>query len=185
MCVDVCMFTYSSLDFGVGRHERMCLLHYAAGEVANASLLLSVVGVLYLQTDGRDKCYWQHHFFRSFGWELSLSNSHYPLNIFFFYSHCRPRTGSLCPLALHRHRWAAPVWWGWTCSLQGSSPAGLELSRSDLCRSIKGDWLKEGRHHMEDFCFYNICHTFMQIKVSACVLSSFPFYLQLYNMITT
>lgn len=38
---------FSSLDLSVGRHERMSLLHYAAGEVANASLLLSVIGVLY------------------------------------------------------------------------------------------------------------------------------------------
>lgn len=57
VCVDVCVFTYSSLDFGVGWHERMGLLHYVAGEVANAGILLSIIGVLYLQTHDIDKSY--------------------------------------------------------------------------------------------------------------------------------
>lgn len=48
MCVSV--FTYGGFDFSVGRHEGMSLLHYAAGEVANLSLLLSIIGVLYLHT---------------------------------------------------------------------------------------------------------------------------------------
>lgn len=38
---------FSSLDFGAGWHERVCLLHYVAGEVANASLLLPIIRVLY------------------------------------------------------------------------------------------------------------------------------------------
>lgn len=53
MYVDVCVFTYSRLDLGAGWHERMSLLHDTAGEVADASLLLSVIGVLYLQTDDK------------------------------------------------------------------------------------------------------------------------------------
>lgn len=54
VCGCVCVFTYSRLNFSVGWHERMSLLHHAAGEVANASLLLSIIGVLYLQTDDLD-----------------------------------------------------------------------------------------------------------------------------------
>ncbi len=59
MCVSVCVcaFTYSSLDFSAGWHDWMHLLHHAAGEVANASLLLSIISVLYLQTDDMDKSY--------------------------------------------------------------------------------------------------------------------------------
>lgn len=49
-----CVLTYCSLDFGAGWHEGMGLLHYAAWEVTNASLLLSVIGVLYLKTDQLD-----------------------------------------------------------------------------------------------------------------------------------
>ena len=50
VCVFVCV--HRSLDFSGGWHERMRLLHHAAGEVANASLLLSVIGVLDLQVTG-------------------------------------------------------------------------------------------------------------------------------------
>lgn len=38
---------FSRLDFSAGWHESVCLLHYTAGKVANASLLLSVIRVLY------------------------------------------------------------------------------------------------------------------------------------------
>lgn len=72
VCGCVCVFTYSRLHFSVGWHERMNLLHHAAGEVANASLLLSIIGVLYLQSDDLDTSYWQRHFFRSFCEDLWL-----------------------------------------------------------------------------------------------------------------
>lgn len=53
-CIDVyecvCVFTYGRFNFSVDRHEGMSLLHHAAGEVADTSLLLSIIGVLYLQT---------------------------------------------------------------------------------------------------------------------------------------
>lgn len=38
---------FGGFDFSVGRHEGMSLLHDTAGEVANLSLLLSIIGVLY------------------------------------------------------------------------------------------------------------------------------------------
>lgn len=59
LCLCVCecvyVFTHSRLDFSAGWHESVCLLHYTAGEVANASLLLSVIRVLYLKIDDIDK----------------------------------------------------------------------------------------------------------------------------------
>lgn len=54
MHVCMCVFTYSSFDFIGSWHESMCLLHYTAGEVANASFLLSIIGVLYLGRDNSD-----------------------------------------------------------------------------------------------------------------------------------
>lgn len=42
--------TYSSFYFSVGGHQNVRLLHDAAREVADASLLFSVIRVLYLQT---------------------------------------------------------------------------------------------------------------------------------------
>lgn len=53
LCVCVCVhvFAYSCLNFSVGWHERMSLLHYAAGKVTNTSFLLSIIGILYLQKD--------------------------------------------------------------------------------------------------------------------------------------
>lgn len=57
LCVHVCVFTYSSCDFSAGWHERMRLLHNAAREVANASLLLSIIRVLHLKiTWYRPRC---------------------------------------------------------------------------------------------------------------------------------
>lgn len=44
------MFTYGRFNFSGGRHEGVSLLHHAAGEVADTSLLLSIIGILYLQT---------------------------------------------------------------------------------------------------------------------------------------
>lgn len=79
-CIDVSgcvgVFTYSSLNFSVGWHQRMSLLHYAAGEVADASLLLSIIGALYLQTDDIDRSYLQHHYYKSFGFYLWLHTVH-------------------------------------------------------------------------------------------------------------
>lgn len=73
-CIDVSgcvyVFTYSRLNFSVGRHQRMSLLHHAAGEVADASLLLSIIGVLYLQTDDIGKIYLQHLYCKSFSFYL-------------------------------------------------------------------------------------------------------------------
>lgn len=54
-CVCVRVSTHRSCDFSAGWHERVCLLHNAAGEVANTSLLLAIIRVLYLQTDDTDK----------------------------------------------------------------------------------------------------------------------------------
>lgn len=37
----------SRFDLSVGRHEGVCLLHHAAGKVANASFLLSIIRILH------------------------------------------------------------------------------------------------------------------------------------------
>lgn len=85
-CIDVrgCVYvlTYSCLNLSVGRHQRMNLLHHAAGEVADASLLLSIIGVLYLQTDDIDKCHLQHPYCKSFSFYLWL----YSINSYFIYT---------------------------------------------------------------------------------------------------
>lgn len=48
----VCFFTYSSFNFSVGGHQRLQLLHHAAGKVTDASFLFPVIRALHLK--GKD-----------------------------------------------------------------------------------------------------------------------------------
>lgn len=74
----------------------------------------------------------------SFYSNIALTSHTDALNLFYIYkySRCQPRKGSLCLSAWNRRKQAVPVEWGWTCSLQGSSPVLLGPSKWDLNRNI-------------------------------------------------